>query len=187
MKTMNIIIGTKNQKKVAVARAIFSDFFHSDTIEVTGYDAPSGVPEAPHDEETFQGALHRAEACMNIGAFDYYVGIESGLVERYGHHFEEAWAVIIAADGTKQIGYSSGLLLPDVVVSRMHAGEKHNEIMAHFDKEFNLPDDNRDTWSRYTGGHISRQISLEEALRNALIQSAPSDRNLYRYQHTPTM
>jgi hypothetical protein len=54
--------------------------------------------------------------------------------------------------------------------------------MAHFDKEFNLPDDNRDTWSRYTGGNMSRQVSLEESLRNALIQAAQSERNLYNYK-----
>src|SRR5690606_7817065 len=160
---------------------VFFDFFKDDQISVTSHDAQSKVPEAPHDKETYDGALNRARECYGLGGFDFYVGIESGLVERYGHYFEEAWAVIISSDGKEQIGYSSGLLLPGVVVERMQAGEKHNEIMAYFDEKFNLPDDNRDTWSRYSGGHISRQVSLEESLRNALIQSGPSERNLYSY------
>jgi non-canonical (house-cleaning) NTP pyrophosphatase len=126
--------------------------------------------------------MNRAKECVTISTADYYVGIESGLVKRYGHFFEEAWAVVISADGTQQIGYSSGLLLPPVVSGRMGKGEMHNDIMAHFDKLFNLPDDNRDTWSRYTGGYISRQVSLEEALRNALIQSVPTEQNLYNYK-----
>lgn len=71
-------------------------------------------------------------------------------------------------------------MLPETVVDRMQGGEKHNEIMASIDRQFNLPDDNRDTWSRYTGGNISRQVSLEEALRNSLIQLVPSERNLYQ-------
>ena len=53
--------------------------------------------------------------------------------------------------------------------------------MADFDKLFNLPDDNRDTWSRYTGGGISRQISLEEAARNAVIRLSESRQNLYNF------
>jgi len=179
---MKIIIGTKNQKKIAVVEAVFKEIFKTKELNVIAHDADSKVPEAPHDKETFDGATNRAEECMSIGSADYYVGIESGLVKRYDHFFEEAWAVVIAHDGTKQIGYSSGLLLPAVVVERMSKGEMHNTIMADFDKLFNLPDDNRDTWSRYTGGYISRQVSLEEALRNALIQSVPTERNLYHYK-----
>ena len=178
---MKIIVGTKNQKKVHVVATIFENFFSDETIEVIGHNAESKVPEAPHDKETYVGALNRARECASIGSADYYIGIESGLVERYGNYFEEAWAVIISKNSKEQIGYSSGLLLPPVVVKRMKNGELHNDIMAYFDKKFNLPDDNRDTWSRYTGGHISRQVSLEEALRNALIQSADSERNLYNY------
>lgn len=179
---MKIVIGTKNQKKIDVVESVFKEVFKHPDLEVVAHDARSGVPEAPHDQETYDGAMNRAHECTTVQTADYYVGIESGLVERYGHFFEEAWAVVISKDGVKQIGYSSGLLLPKVVVDRMNSGELHNDIMADFDKKFNLPDDNRDTWSRYTGGYISRRISLEEALRNALIQSVPTERNLYTYK-----
>lgn len=180
---MRVVIGTRNQKKVDTVRMVFGEVLRPDSLEVVGLDAPSGVPEAPHDKETFDGAMNRAKFCMSTHAdADYFVGLESGLVERYGNFFEEAWAVVLRADGARPlIGYSSGLLLPGVVVERMHEGKKHNEIMADFDKLFNLPDDNRDTWSRYTGGGISRQISLEEAARNAVIQLSESRQNLYNF------
>jgi len=177
---MKIIVGTKNAKKVETVRSIFQEIMRLHTVEVVAYGAASGVPEAPHDRETYDGALNRATECSRLQEADFYVGLESGLTERYGSMFEEAWAVAIAADGTKYVGYSSGLMLPPMVVARMQSGEKHNEIMRELDKQFNLPDDNRDTWSRYTGGNISRQVSLEEALRNALIQLVPSERNLYQ-------
>lgn len=177
---MRVIVGTKNQKKVNVVIDIFKNTLNIDNVTVDSHEAQSKVPEAPHNEETYTGALNRAKECSELGSADYYVGIESGLVERYGNMFEEAWAVIISDAGAINVGYSSGLLLPSIVVGRMKNGEKHNDIMAYFDKKFNLPDDNRDTWSRYTGGNISRQVSLEEALRNALIQIVDSERNLYR-------
>ena len=176
---MNIVIGTKNQKKIKVVEDIFKTVLNLDSVDVVAHDADSKVPEAPHDRETYEGALNRARECQTIAKADYYIGIESGLVERYDQFFEEAWAVIISKDNVVQIGYSSGLLIPPVVVERMRKGEKHNDIMHDFDTLFNLPDDNRDTWSRYTGGNISREISLSEALRNALIQSVESERNLY--------
>ncbi len=176
---MKIIVGTKNQKKVDVVTSVFKDILKQPSLEVTSYNAQSLVPEAPHDRETYEGAMNRAKDCEQSGDADYYVGIESGIVNRYGNIFEEAWAVIISKNGTSQIGYSSGLLLPNVVVGRMNSGELHNDILADIDKMFDLPEDNRDTWSRYTGGSISRQVSLEESLRNALIQSTDSERNLY--------
>ncbi len=179
---MKLIIGTKNQKKIDVTLGVFKSVLNVQDVTVEGYDARSGVPEAPYGRETYQGAYNRAAECHRRGCADYFIGIESGLVERYGNIFEEAWAVIISHDGTERVGYSSGLMVPKVVVDRMSAGQKHNDIMAYFDKEFDLPDDNRDTWSRYTGGTISRQVSLEESLRNALIQAVQSERNLYDYK-----
>lgn len=179
---MKIIVGTKNPKKISVVASIFIDVLSNNDIEVVGHDAASGVPEAPHDKQTYDGARNRARECQDLGGADYYIGIESGLVERYGHMFEEAWAVVVDNDGLERVGYSSGLMLPKVVTDRMQSGEMHNHIMADFDKEFNLPDDNRDTWSRYTGGNISRQVSLEESLRNALIQIVHSEQNLYNYE-----
>jgi inosine/xanthosine triphosphatase len=179
---MKIVVGTKNPKKIHVVRSVFEATLSAVDVDVQGYDANSKVPEAPHDKETFDGAMNRVLECQQTCEADYYVGIESGLVERYGNYFEEAWAVVVFKDGSKRIGYSSGLMLPPVVVDRMNKGEKHNEVMAYFDKAFNLPEDNRDTWSRYTGGTISRQVSLEEALRNALIQTVPSEKNLYNYK-----
>lgn len=179
---MKIIIGTKNQKKINVVKKVFQEVLDAPSLEVVAHDAKSLVPEAPHDKETYDGATNRAKECQTVGLADYYVGIESGLVKRYGHFFEEAWAVIISKDNVKQIGYSSGLLLPNVVVERMNNGETHNEIMFDFDNILDSPDDNRDTWSRYTGGYISRQVSLEESLRNALIQNVSKEKNLYDYR-----
>lgn len=180
---MRVVVGTQNQKKVDTVRRVFGELLRPESLEIVGLDAPSGVPEAPHDEETYRGAMNRAEFCMSTEAdASYFVGLESGLVERYGNFFEEAWAVVLKGENAKPlIGYSSGLLLPGVVVERMHEGKKHNEVMAEFDRLFNLPDDNRDTWSRYTGGNISRQISLEEAVRNAVIQLSESEQNLYNF------
>ena len=178
---MKIIIGTKNQKKIKAVQAVFEQVLGSSNIEIIAHDAPSCVPEAPQDHETLDGAMNRARECEKMDGADFYVGIESGLVERYNNFFEEAWAVIIPANGEPLLGYSSGLMLPNIVATRIRTGEKHNEIMKDYDKLFARYNDNNDTWSRYTGGNISRQISLDEAVRNALIQSKESAQSLYKF------
>lgn len=173
---MKIVVGTKNQKKIDVVKNVCEKYL-GDSLEVTGFDANSRVPEAPQGKETYTGASNRAKSCEASLEADYYIGIESGLVERYGNMFEEAWAVVIH-NGKEYVGYSSGLVIPKLVTNRMISGQLHNEIMEQLDDELNLPKDNRDTWSRYSGGQILRSVSLEEAVRNALIQSVEVENNL---------
>lgn len=175
---MKFVIGTKNPGKMRMVQAVAESIF-SEGIVVEGRDVPSGVPDAPIDEDTFNGARNRAIACSEQKDADYFLGLESGLVERYGQFFEEAWVVVISKDGQRFAGYSSGLMLPEVVVRKMKSGQLHNDIMLEYDKRFNRPDD-RDTWARYTGGGLSRQVSFEEAIRNAFIQLHDSEQNLYK-------
>lgn len=55
---------------------------------------------------------------------------------------------------------------------------EHCDMMTIIEKEFGkLPND---TWGTYSGGAILREISLEEALRNALIQIAAPDNSFYK-------
>lgn len=166
------VIGSMSKRKIEVAEKIIRQLFSDTTdISIEGYEAASGVPETPYDGETFHGAQNRArdaKAHMPAAA-DYYIGLESGLVERYGHIYEEAWSVVLTADGKEYAGYSSGLKVPDYVLQKMDTLKmKHNEAMTILEQEHGkLPND---TWGSYSGGMLIREVSLEEAIRNALIQ-----------------
>ena len=100
-------------------------------------------------------------------------------MERYGHIYEEAWCVIVTKDGEEFYGYSSGLKVPDFILQRMDEQNlPHSEVMVLLEEEFRLPDS--ETWGNYSGGMIAREVSLAEALRNALIQVVAPDCSLYR-------
>lgn len=176
---MKICVGTKNQKKLETTQHVWEQILGT-SADFVGYDAPSGVAEAPIDDDVIHGAENRAKACHDHGDYDYSIGIESGLVHRYGDVFEEAWVVVLDANDNSYKAYSSGLMLPPAVTQDMQQGQLHNEVMAMHDRRLNLPDDNRDTWSRYSGGQISRVRSFEEALRNVLVQIADVDNSLYK-------
>lgn len=150
---MNILVGSLSRHKLATVRSVFEEYF--DDAHVVGADIASGVPPTPCDEQTLIGARARARGAQTLGGAEWYVGLESGLVERYGNMFEEAWACLIGPAEREYLGYSSGLRLPDRVVERMREGLGHAETMNRFLQELGI-DDVKDTWASYSGGIIGR-------------------------------
>ena len=177
---MKFIIGSASQRKIDVAKSVIDEFFKDAATIVEGYASISGVPETPWDKETFDGAKNRATgAGLHVPGADYYIGLESGLIERYGHIYEEAWAVVVTGDGKEFYGYSSGLKVPDYVLSKMDGLKMpHSEVMTILEKEHNKTAN--DTWGSYSGGMIVREVSLKEAIRNALIQAVAPEESFYK-------
>ena len=180
MNKMKIIIGSASKRKIEIVSKVIQEIIKNTVDDIEGHGAISGVPETPYDQQTFDGAKNRAIGSKeNVPNADLYIGIESGLVERYGHIYEEAWCVVVTKDGEEFYGYSSGLKVPDYILKRMdEMNLPHSEVMVLLEEEFRLPDS--ETWGNYSGGMIAREVSLAEALRNALIQVAAPDNSLYR-------
>jgi len=177
---MKIIVGSASQRKIDTVKKVFGKVFKNNDFEITCFASKSGVPETPYDKETFDGARNRAmNAKKEDGEANFYVGLESGLVNRYGHIYEEAWSCVVTKNGKEYFGYSSGLKVPDFIIEKMDDLKlEHCMAMEIIEKEFgNLPDD---TWGTYSGGLLIREVSLEESLRNAIIQTLPHEKSFYR-------
>ena len=176
---MKFVLGSTSERKIIITQKILSEYFKDCEIIVEGCSAVSGVPDTPWDDQTWIGAKNRVlDARSQIIGADYYLGLESGLVERYGHIYEEAWCIIITADGKEFSGYSSGLKVPDYVLHKMDKLHmEHSEVMTILEKEHGkLPND---TWGSYSGGILLREVSLGEAIRNALIQIISPENSFY--------
>jgi len=176
---MKIVIGSTSERKIKTAEKIIRQLLTDEKLQFSSYPAQSGVPDTPYDRETFTGAFNRAQDSQaNRPGADLYIGLESGLVERYGHIYEEAWAVIITKDDQHHYGYSSGLKVPDYIIKKMDELKlPHGEVMAILEEE--LKKTPNDTWGIYSGEMILREVSLEESLRNALIQIAAPPTSFY--------
>jgi len=178
---MKFIIGSSSNRKVKITEKVIKKFFAvQKDITIENYGAKSQMPDTPWDKQTFDGARNRAsDSKSNVVGGDYYIGLESGLIERYGHIYEEAWAVVIASNGKEYCGYSSGLKVPDFILKKMDELKmEHSDVMSIIEKEHGkLPND---TWSTYSGGKILRVVSLEEALRNAFIQIFAPESSFYK-------
>jgi non-canonical (house-cleaning) NTP pyrophosphatase len=173
------MIGSTSKRKIEIAEKVLKELF-DDEVSVEGFKASSGVSETPFDTETFDGAKNRAmqsrEASPDAA---YWLGVESGLVERYGHMYEEAWCVAISSSGEEFYGYSSGLKVPDIILNKMDELKlEHFHVMEMLEKEYALTDS--DTWGNYSGGVLSREVSLEEAIRNAFVQIVAPEKSLYK-------
>ena len=167
---MEFIIGSFSDRKVKIAEKVIKQFFVDGEFSIQSFGAKSKMPDTPWDKQTFDGARNRAlDSKSNIPNGDFYIGLESGLIERYGHIYEEAWSVVITKDGKEFNGYSSGLKVPDFILKKMDEMKmEHSDVMTIIEEEYGkLPND---TWGTYSGGTILREVSLEEALRNVFIQ-----------------
>lgn len=176
---MKFVIGSMSERKINTARQTINGVY-SEEFEIVGFAAKSNVPETPWDRETFDGAKNRAFACREkFPDADFCIGMESGLVERYGHVYEEAWSCILDPQENEYYGFSSGLKVPDFILTKMKNDNiEHNQAMFILEQEHNLKD--ADTWGSYSGDLILREVSLQESLRNALIQIFAPDKSFYK-------
>lgn len=174
---MKIYIGTTSSLKIKAAEAIFTEFQNKGVLRTKPILIPEkvneGLPITPKNKETFDFAKKRAQLLFNKNKNDgdYFCGVESGLIGRYGTMFEECWVAIIDKVGKYSYGYSSGLMLPRHIVEKMKKGEKHHEIVNSLSPDQNAA---KETWSIYTKGVIIRQKSIEEAFRNAFYYAITS-------------
>jgi non-canonical (house-cleaning) NTP pyrophosphatase len=91
--------------------------------------------------------------------------------------FEESWACVLDSKGKEHLGFSSGLRVPDFVLTQMKKyQEEHCQVMRRLRSN---PDGPKDTWGDYSAGTILRTVSLEESLRNALIQVFAPEASYY--------
>lgn len=136
-------------------------------VEVKGEKLESGVPEQPYSlEESLQGARNRQDALRQLGVkADFLVTVESGL-HPVGDDVYGCVAVLIERPGEPvYTGLAIDLQYPqevlDLVPSRYpDVGTWAIEVKGAKEK---------DPYSVFTGGRRTRQDTIEDAARNAVI------------------
>lgn len=135
-------------------------------VEVRGKKLESGVPEQPYSlDETLEGARNRQEALRRLGvAADFLVTVESGL-HPVGEGVYGCVAVLIERPGgPAYTGLSIDLQYPQEALDAVPS--QYPDVgawaMAKGAKE-------KDPYSIFTGGRRTRQDTIEDAARNALI------------------
>jgi len=181
---MKIVVGTNNKRKIEAVKAIADSIIVEEKFLVSGCLADSAVRDTPLAVETKTGAINRAKNSMVCEPkADMFIGVESGLVKRYGEWFEEVWVAILYKE-KMYTAYSSGIALPESVSDKLSIdAQNHVEIMNEL-RASNAIDIHEqlgvDTWGNYTGNKVVREVGLEEAVRNTLVQIFPGEKSFYK-------
>lgn len=123
---MQIVVGSENPVKLAVAREACALAFPDRECAVSGVRAESGVDEQPWGTEAMRTGAHtRARHCQEARPeADLFIGIEGGVEDIDGTLFATAWMCAIDQAGRVNHGRASAFPLPTELATRLHAGEE---------------------------------------------------------------
>jgi inosine/xanthosine triphosphatase len=122
---MLVLVGSKNPVKVESVRDAFEKFYPN--VIVNGFEVSSGVPDQPVNEDTFKGALKRAESLLiinkenGLGA-QFFIGIEGGIINLFGRWFFVGCICIMDEMGKVGFGTSSHFSLPMNIIDKLLSG-----------------------------------------------------------------
>lgn len=126
---VRVIIGSQNPAKIRAAELAFTRMFPNESMEYISAEVESGVSDQPmSDDESFAGAIMRAQLCREAGPeASYWVGIEGGLEEIGDELHAFAWMVILGPDKLMGKARTSTFVLPPVVADLIREGKELGE------------------------------------------------------------
>lgn len=119
---MKVLIGTNNKGKVEGAKEAFDKFY--DKYEIKGIAVNSNVSDEPVNDDIYKGAKNRVNnlikyAKENNCLADFYVGVESGITNKFGKWCIIQIAVIKDKTGYESFGTSSAFPVPEKYVDEI--------------------------------------------------------------------
>lgn len=137
---MKALIGTTNLGKIQGAKEALEYYFNE--VEIEGIKVSSDVANQPLNEEIYEGARNRVNhlidyAKSNQMEVDYFLGIESGIMNLFGNWILINIAVIKDKNGYESIGTSAGFPVPSQYVEKIIStdlGQVMDSLFEHHEK-----------------------------------------------------
>ncbi|TYS69114.1 DUF84 family protein [Sutcliffiella horikoshii] len=132
---MKVVVGSRNPAKYkAVHNAMRELEMEAETINL---EVESGVSKQPMtDQETIEGALHRARGALKeIEDADFAIGLEGGVVLDSTPSASVMvcnWGALVAKDGMEYIAGGARIPLPDAFKQEILTGKELGDIMDEY-------------------------------------------------------
>ncbi|MBN1455106.1 MAG: inosine/xanthosine triphosphatase [Methanomicrobia archaeon] len=176
---MNVLVGSRNPVKVKATKEAFAQFF--DAVEVLALEVSSNVSAQPIEDETFEGAEHRAERLkalntkQNLDA-QFFVGIEGGIKKLRQRWFAFGVICILDAHGRSGYGTTPFFELPNSISSELMKEEnvELGDVMDRVTGEKNTKQ-KQGAVGFFTRGVMSRKEYYVAGLTVALIPFLNAD------------
>lgn len=124
MKTIGI--GSKNPAKIKAVKRLCDPL----GFEVLAVDVPSGVSDMPmSDEETKQGAIHRAKAVLDVSQADFGVGLEGGVMDIGGSMYLCNWGAFAHRDGHIYTASGARIVLEEALAEGVRSGKELGDVI----------------------------------------------------------
>ncbi len=168
---MKILVGSLNPVKIKATEEAFNHYYKK--VEVSGIKVTSHVPEQPVNNQTFEGAQHRAEELkylsskQNLGG-EYFVGIEGGITKQMNRWFAFGAMYIINSAGKSGFGTTIHFELPDIFVHELLDGEELGTVIDKHSGQKNTKQKGG-AIEYFTNGVFNRKAIYVQGLIAALI------------------
>lgn len=128
---MKVLVGSLNPVKIAAVREAFKQYFSD--VEVQGKKVLSGVSDQPQNQDIFTGAQNRASNVrQQFPNYDFYVGIEGGIIELYGRWYCNGVICIINKEGHVGLGTSPHFEVPARILEGVQQGQEMGPLVDMF-------------------------------------------------------
>ena len=167
---MRVLVGTAIEGKVEAVKRAFEKYFSD--VEVVGVDVKSEVSKQPVDEETVNGAYNRVKnlikyATENKVESDYFVAVESGLVNIYGYPVIMSACVLQDKNGLFSYGFSEGFPVPKEKVQKI----KETSLSTVIDEAFDIEHTHKPVILGVIHKLTKKVISRVDLSRNSVIMA----------------
>lgn len=168
---MKLLIATQNEAKIQGAKEAFDTFFED--VHIDGVSVSSDVPDEPINDQVMQGAENRLDnlekyAKENGIEADFYLAIESGLINFYGKWINTSIALVRDKYGYESHGIAPGYPVPERYVEEI----KSTDLSKLFTRLFseNELKEHKGGVRLLTHGRMTRADLIYEAFTMALVQ-----------------
>lgn len=167
---MKAYISSESPVKHAAVKGAFARL--GINIETVSVPMPSGVNEQPKSlDETYEGALNRHEKLVEEmgqnAAESYLITVESGIfTPRPEHNYFGTTTLVIEKNGERRVGIDVDLEFPRYMTDRVPS--EYKDLGELVKVEFGA--ETKDPFPYFTGGKITREKVIENALYNVLVQ-----------------
>lgn len=161
---MIIGIGTKNKAKIEAVKGGFVELMKEE-IRFEDYKTESGVSEQPFsDEETIQGAIHRASAVLEMSNADMGIGLEGGVVKTKYGLFLCNWGALAEKGRETIIAGGARIILPDSISKRLLNGEELGPVMDDYCQEEGIRQ-HQGAMGIFTSGAVNRDEMFRHTVK----------------------
>lgn len=158
-----------SESAIKLQAAAFGMQRYAHTANIVGKKTTTSIPNQPIGLlQTVQGAIERLENLKKeeLDDYEYIISLENGLVfdESKQTYFDAAVCVIENKQGQRQIGLSSGVLIPQDIITELL--ERNLELGPVIMEKYGVSE--KDPVVFYTNGKVKRAKVLEDVIYQTL-------------------